>query len=91
MSIWDENFFLMESSLTTFKFVLIQGVVKLLNLRCVLVNIYALNEASKRARLWKELLELKEVSTLPWCIGGDFNIIKEISEKIGASIDFNAM
>lgn len=26
-----------------------------------------------------------------WCIGGDFNIIMEISEKIGASIDFNVI
>ncbi|XWS15316.1 hypothetical protein CRYUN_Cryun35bG0085400 [Craigia yunnanensis] len=89
LSTWEENFFFMESSLTTFRFVLIQGVVKPLNLRCV-VNIYASNEASERARLCKELLELKEVSTLPWCIGGDFNIIKEINENIGVSIDFNA-
>ncbi|XWS28371.1 hypothetical protein CRYUN_Cryun25bG0062600 [Craigia yunnanensis] len=29
--IWEENFFLMESFLTTFKFVLIQSVVKPLN------------------------------------------------------------
>lgn len=47
------------------------------------MNIYAPNDTSSRRRLWEEILLIKQSCHLPWCIGGDLNEIKAISERTG--------
>ncbi|XP_058198544.1 uncharacterized protein LOC131314067 [Rhododendron vialii] len=49
---------------------------------CVLVNVYAPNEVANRRELWEVLLGFKVNLQVPWCIGGDFNEIKEVSERV---------
>lgn len=36
-----------------------------------------------RRTLWDELLALKQNSGIPLCVGGDFNEIKAVSERMG--------
>ena len=41
---------------------------------------------NKRCRLmWEELIGLISWWDLPWCLGGDFNIIRFPSERLGAA------
>ncbi|RYA44468.1 hypothetical protein DD606_25175 [Enterobacter cloacae complex sp. GF14B] len=48
------------------------------------LNIYAPNVASARAEFWSQIVE-----SLPqaehWCIGGDFNMLEDPSDRIGGS------
>lgn len=46
-------------------------------------NIYGPNEVVARRTLWAELLAIKTNSTVPWSLGGDFNEIKDIMERVG--------
>lgn len=46
------------------------------------MNIYAPNEVVNRRELWEELLGAKTNSTDPWCIGGDFNKIMVVNERV---------
>lgn len=48
-----------------------------------MVNIYAPNDVALRREVWVESVVLKANSTVPWCIGSDFNEIRAISERVG--------
>lgn len=49
------------------------------------MNVYAPNDVGSRRALWDELVGLKANFIEPWCIGGDFNEIKDVSERMGCS------
>ncbi|KAG5550313.1 hypothetical protein RHGRI_015315 [Rhododendron griersonianum] len=57
----------------------------LVRLECVIVNVYAPNEAASRQELWSVLYQLKSVPQIPWCIGGDSNKIKALCERSGGN------
>ncbi|CAL5380603.1 unnamed protein product [Camellia sinensis] len=40
---------------------------------------------SARSTLWADILKLKDHFPAPWCMGGDFNEIRHIGERIGCS------
>lgn len=41
------------------------------------------NVNNRRVQFWRELLAVNARWSGPWCIGGDFNIIKYPEEKLG--------
>ena len=45
--------------------------------------VYAPNDCRDRSQLWKVLTNLKASFPKPWCLGEDFNEIKNIGEQIG--------
>ncbi|XP_028063179.1 uncharacterized protein LOC114266465 [Camellia sinensis] len=52
---------------------------------CSMVNVYAPNDVGKRRQLWESLKNLKISYPNPWCMGGDFNEIRFLSERKGCS------
>ena len=50
-----------------------------------LFAIYGPNDPLLRKDFWVELLDIFSLSFLLWCVGGDFNVIKRSSEKLGGS------
>ncbi|XP_028080797.1 uncharacterized protein LOC114282352 [Camellia sinensis] len=52
---------------------------------CAILNIYAPNDVGSRGNLWDCLLKLKEEFPNPWCLGGDFNEIRQIEDRRGCS------
>lgn len=52
---------------------------------CVIINVCGPNEVVKRKETWDSLVSLKSSFLGPWCMGGDFNEIKSILERIGCS------
>lgn len=79
--IWNDSFFKASSVSVHRSFILIQGHIN--DFPCTLVNICAPNVIVSRRELWEELLILKANDQNPWCIGGDFNEIKDVSERVG--------
>ena len=50
-----------------------------------LSSIYGPNSSLLWKDFWIELLDIYGLSFPLWCVGGDFNIIRRISEKLGGS------
>ncbi|RVX21695.1 Transposon TX1 uncharacterized 149 kDa protein [Vitis vinifera] len=50
-----------------------------------LTVVYGPNSLSLRKDFWVELLDIFGISFPLWCIGGDFNVIRRSSEKLGGS------
>ncbi|RVW67200.1 hypothetical protein CK203_065147 [Vitis vinifera] len=48
-------------------------------------NLYGPNKAVWRKDFWMELQDLHGLTFPRWCVGGDFNVIRRISEKMGDS------
>lgn len=82
LAIWRKGFFKANNIICHRYFILLQGIINA-EFPCTVVNIYAPNDVVDRRGVWEELLALKAVSSNPWCVGGDFNEIKAISERVG--------
>lgn len=48
--------------------------------------IYVKCKSKDRRDLWHSLEQDNMVIDIPWCIGGDFNIIMDPNEKLGISL-----
>ena len=57
----------------------------------VFTGVYGPNLNNRRRLMWEELIGLVSLWDLPWCLGGDFNIIRFPSERLGAASFSRAM
>ena len=94
LCIWDPAIFELSECCCSRNFILLSG--KLLNsFNCTIVNIHAPTDIMKRRKFWESSLRLKALFPKPWCIGGDFNEIRNLGERVGVSLrdrgmsDFN--
>ena len=47
------------------------------------IGIYGPNSNKKCQKMWEKLIWLISWRDLPWCLGGDFNIIRFPSKRLG--------
>ncbi|XVF79805.1 hypothetical protein PTKIN_Ptkin15bG0019000 [Pterospermum kingtungense] len=57
------------------------------NTRCGFGNIYAPNDDAEWCAFLKELQGLIKEEVMPWCLCGDFNVVKSKAEKIRLSFN----
>ncbi|XVE69181.1 hypothetical protein DITRI_Ditri09bG0130500 [Diplodiscus trichospermus] len=88
---WDEEFFILENQIVSNRFILIIGSIKSLNLRCGFGNGYAPNDDNERAQFWEELSCSLGSLEIPWCLGWDFNVVRNHGEKTGVTFNTSAM
>lgn len=79
--IWNKDNFKMENVIVQRHFIALQGVF--FGFPCMVVNVYAPNDVISRRIPWEDLLAIKTSSQVPWCVGGDFNEIKDVGERVG--------
>ncbi|OMO99897.1 Endonuclease/exonuclease/phosphatase [Corchorus capsularis] len=91
ISIWNDDFFSLDSSIVKDRFILLIGTLKGANLKCILVNLYAPNDDSERKILFQELVEIISPLNLPCCIGGVFNVVRSPEEKIRVTLNSIAL
>ncbi|KAI0494122.1 hypothetical protein KFK09_024253 [Dendrobium nobile] len=72
--------------------------VNVFNMNCFSSFVYAASTRTNRLVLWEQLCNFSNNITGPWCVGGDFNIISNASERRGGALpnanameDFNTM
>ncbi|XP_028086221.1 uncharacterized protein LOC114287139 [Camellia sinensis] len=53
------------------------------SLACVIVNVYDPTDGASRKGVWETLKNLKKSFVNPWCLGGDFNEVRKLSERVG--------
>ncbi|XP_028124401.1 uncharacterized protein LOC114321436 [Camellia sinensis] len=84
LCIWDPAVFQLSGCCCNRRYILLSG--SLYNsFDCVLLNIYAPNDVSARASFWEDIFKHKVFFPDPWCMGGDFNEIRHIGERVGCS------
>ena len=54
-------------------------------------GVYGLNANNERRLMWDELSGINHWWEVPWCVGGDFNVIRFPSERLGATGYSSAM
>lgn len=84
LCIWNPDRFRLKECCSLRNFVLLSGIAGV-GFECTIVNIYAPNDVVKRRFLWDSLGRLKTHYSNPWCLGGNFNEIRYISERKGCS------
>ncbi|KAL7248515.1 hypothetical protein ACSBR2_003281 [Camellia fascicularis] len=83
--VWDPEFFQLQECCGSRNFILLKGTIYH-SFNCVLMNVYAPTDVSKRGRLREIIKQLWSNFPSPRCLGGrDFNEIRLISERIGVS------
>ena len=45
------------------------------------LGIYGPPSVSSRGMFWDELVGLSEICGSKWCLGGDFNVVRNVGEK----------
>ncbi|GMJ14282.1 hypothetical protein HRI_005097400 [Hibiscus trionum] len=91
ITVWDDSFFRLKFSIIHSKYVACVGTLLNEKLDVAIINIYAPNDVSERRRLWAELKEMVHQLNIPVLIGGDFNVIRKQSEKLGFHSNKKAM
>ncbi|PON73919.1 Endonuclease/exonuclease/phosphatase [Parasponia andersonii] len=54
-------------------------------------GVYGPPRRENRKNLWDELVGLRELCGNRWCVGGDFNIVRRVSEKFNSSTNTRSM
>lgn len=54
------------------------------NIEILITLVYARCDIMERMELWEELEMLANDFALPWMVGGDFNVIRNVEEMRGA-------
>ncbi|XP_039040146.1 uncharacterized protein LOC120178352 [Hibiscus syriacus] len=86
ISLWDADFFSMESKQVSRRLIVLEGKLIHSNLKVGLINVYALNDHAERREFLLNLNELR----LPVIIGGDFNTVRSDDEKLGGLVNVEA-
>ena len=85
LSVWDSVAFQKSDSVKGSGFLAIKGVWALLGKTCFLVNVYAPQQINDKKKLWKDLLSLRSTYVdAIWILFGDFNEVREESDRIGS-------
>lgn len=51
--------------------------------------VYGFNEASERSLLWAELKDISKKISGAWVVGGDWNNVLHLNERVGSAITFD--
>ncbi|XP_028076106.1 uncharacterized protein LOC114278281 [Camellia sinensis] len=84
LCMWDPDVFQLSGSYCNRRFILLSGTLYN-SFHCVLLNVYAPNDVSSRSSFWNTLLNLKVYFSNPWCMGGEFNEIRHMGERVSCS------
>ena len=84
ITIWKPNFFRLVSPRYNRNFVLISGII-FPDFPCTILNVYGPSTISEKRSVWSSIMNLKGHFSFPWCMGMDFNEVKNTNERQGCS------
>ncbi|XP_039063854.1 uncharacterized protein LOC120208712 [Hibiscus syriacus] len=96
LSVWDKSRFKILDSLITDRFILIEGKYASHDLIYSVMNVYAPCEVSEQVIVWSTIMEVRRKNKNRWFMAGDFNTIRNNSERSGCSyrqmeiVEFNS-
>ncbi|GMI79093.1 hypothetical protein HRI_001578600 [Hibiscus trionum] len=90
LSIWNSDFIQVSEKFVSRRYIAIIGVCKNSGTVCGFLNVYGPSIDSEKEGFLVEVLDFVLAKKIPWCLGGDFNLILDKVEKQGLSVN-NAM
>ncbi|KAA3481565.1 reverse transcriptase [Gossypium australe] len=85
LTIWDKSSVLAEVSLCERRIIAVVGKWVAEEKEVTLVKVYASNIVAEQKMLWEEIYGLRNLFCKAWIIGGDFNVVRNRSERINCS------
>ncbi|XVF28890.1 hypothetical protein REPUB_Repub15cG0071800 [Reevesia pubescens] len=83
--LWDRKVFGKILSFVEKYMIGIKGIWKIFGVECYVVNVYAPCCAARKKKLWSDIHNWRLDLWGIWCIAGDFNIVRNSSERKGCS------
>ncbi|XVF06563.1 hypothetical protein REPUB_Repub06bG0060100 [Reevesia pubescens] len=80
ISLWNNDFFEVESKFISHRFILLIGIIKQWKFRYGFVNLYSPNDDGERAIFWDDLSGMLYDVGVIGCLGGDFNVVRNVEE-----------
>ncbi|KAE8660741.1 hypothetical protein F3Y22_tig00116951pilonHSYRG00750 [Hibiscus syriacus] len=85
MVLWNDKDFEVTNSHLSSRFIAVFGSFKNSCDKCVIINVYGPSIDAEKEDFFRELLNFVTAQTVSVCIGGDFNVYFDPTEKIGMS------
>ncbi|XP_071714215.1 uncharacterized protein [Rutidosis leptorrhynchoides] len=80
--IWDKNIFEVSSELIGDFFIAIRGKWKKSGNESIIVNVYGLHDDANKCKFWDSLDQILCIDGVSWVICGDFNEVRDKSERL---------
>lgn len=80
LCIWNSDVFVVDEVLPGVGYFGVAGFWKGCPMKVTMLNICGPQEAMAKRLLWSNLLRLQDVNDFPWCLMGDFNVVRETGE-----------
>ncbi|KAK2648310.1 hypothetical protein Ddye_015799 [Dipteronia dyeriana] len=87
ITIWNEDLLTVKYCISNKWCLTLVGILNKMDKEMGFYNIYASNSENERRDLWSFVINVQQIFSMPWIIGGDFNTILNESERKGD--DFN--
>ncbi|GMJ12398.1 hypothetical protein HRI_004909000 [Hibiscus trionum] len=85
ISIWNSEVFSVSEKHCFGRFIATIGILTQSNTECGFVNVYAPSTDADKIKFLEELKQFLSARKIPWCLGGDFNLVLDPEEKMGFS------
>ncbi|KAH1213353.1 putative ribonuclease H protein [Glycine max] len=86
LCIWNNDSFLVNRKIVGSGFIMLEGLWVKENKKVIITNVYAPCDLQGKRNQWEEILHLKSsYQNELWCILGDFNSIRNQSERLSSS------
>ncbi|KAH1046043.1 hypothetical protein J1N35_036827 [Gossypium stocksii] len=82
LTIWDKGRFSANIELCGRRFIIVAGKWMIEENEAALINVYASNSLAEQKMLWEEIIGLRNQFCKAWIIGGEFNVVRNRSERI---------
>ncbi|GJX44795.1 RNA-directed DNA polymerase, eukaryota, reverse transcriptase zinc-binding domain protein [Tanacetum coccineum] len=90
LSIWDSQLFHKSRTLVLTKILMVEGTWMSNNFHCFIINVYAPQDDQYKRELWQMILTFLSDNPGNYILLGDFNVIRNQSERIGSTFNHNA-
>ncbi|GKE65601.1 RNA-directed DNA polymerase, eukaryota, reverse transcriptase zinc-binding domain protein, partial [Tanacetum coccineum] len=87
VSIWDPDVFYKLNIFVTENLLITEGIWKSSHTHCYMINVYAPQDDRKKETLWHNILNHMERNQGHYFIFGDFNVVRNASERIGTAFN----
>ncbi|KAK3227949.1 hypothetical protein Dsin_007811 [Dipteronia sinensis] len=91
LTLWNENILSVKSCISSKRCIILEGELLGKKKELIICNIYAANVEVDRKELWDYILNVQSTFSLPWCLGGDFNMVLDPSERKGVGCDMGSL
>ncbi|PWA72534.1 RNA-directed DNA polymerase, eukaryota, Nucleotide-binding alpha-beta plait domain protein [Artemisia annua] len=87
VSMWDKKVFQKLSVLKHRNILVVHGIIKSIGMKVGLVNVYAPQKIDDKRVVWRELERIISQDPSVWIVGGDFNCVRDRSERKSSKFD----